>query len=131
MFYTFTLVVGTFPLVTALEVRKTINLVSIKSFCIFGYLVLYVECSPLNSNSRGPTKFDLIMRCSNYEFAFRGLFSIVNVTTAGQWKAVFPTFLESKFHNPRHQIMKIKSLHSNQLIKTYSCEHERDAYNHS
>ena len=27
----------------------------------------YIQCSPLNSNSRGPTKFVLIMRCSNYD----------------------------------------------------------------
>ena len=28
-----------------------------------------LQCSPLNSNSRKPTKFVLTMRCSNYEFA--------------------------------------------------------------
>ena len=32
------------------------------------YMIL--QCSPLNSNSRGPTKCVLIMRCSIYEFAF-------------------------------------------------------------
>ena len=30
------------------------------------YMIL--QCSPLNSNSRGPTKCVLIMRCSNYKF---------------------------------------------------------------
>ena len=39
-----------------------------------------------------PTKFVLIMRCSNYEFAFRGPFLIVNITTAGQWKTQFSQF---------------------------------------
>ena len=28
-----------------------------------------IQCSPFNSNYQGPTKFVLIMRCSNYEFA--------------------------------------------------------------
>ena len=28
-----------------------------------------IQCSPLDSNPREPTKFDLIMRCFNYEFA--------------------------------------------------------------
>ena len=28
-----------------------------------------IQRSPLNSNCWGPTKFVLIMRCSNYEFA--------------------------------------------------------------
>ena len=28
-----------------------------------------MQCSPLNSNSGGPTKYVLIMRCSIYEFA--------------------------------------------------------------
>ena len=32
-------------------------------------MVYEVQCSPLNSNSRGPTKLVLIMRCSNYVFA--------------------------------------------------------------
>ena len=36
-------------------------------FCSFNTYKL--QCSSLNSNSRGPTKFVLIMRCSNYEFA--------------------------------------------------------------
>ena len=27
-----------------------------------------IQCSPLNSNSWGPTDVVLIMRCSNYEF---------------------------------------------------------------
>ena len=31
--------------------------------------VLFIQCSPLDSNSQGPTKFFLIMKCSNYEFA--------------------------------------------------------------
>ena len=30
---------------------------------------IYIQCSPLNSNSREPIKFVLIMRCSNYKFA--------------------------------------------------------------
>ena len=29
----------------------------------------HIQCSPLNSNSRGPTKSVLIMKCSNYKFA--------------------------------------------------------------
>ena len=38
--------------------------------CIKNYTVLkVVHCSSFNSNSRGPTKFVLIIRCSNYEFA--------------------------------------------------------------
>ena len=39
---------------------------------------------------------------------------------------VFTTFFKLKVHNSRHEIMQTKSLHSSQLTKTYSCEHERE-----
>ena len=39
--------------------RKNIGTITLK---------IEIQCSPLISNSRGPTKFILIMRCSNYEF---------------------------------------------------------------
>ena len=35
---------------------------------VFGF-DFKVQCIPLNSNSRRPTRFVLIMKCSNYEFA--------------------------------------------------------------
>ena len=44
--------------------------------CIYIYIYSTVH-------SWGPTKFVLIMECSKCEFAFRGLFLIVNLTTAG------------------------------------------------
>ena len=47
------------------------SLMLLLKFHHFGKIILvgrHVQCSPLNSNSRGPTKFVLIMICSNYEF---------------------------------------------------------------
>ena len=58
-------------------------------------IVYLIQCSSLNSSSRWPTKFVLIIRFLIRIYLSWTFFLILNVTTSGQWKAQFSQHFEN------------------------------------